>query len=151
MYRPRTKMLGILIGLLIVLVWKGPSFFGPAEHPVLDSEEAQEAEAEILKAWKANRSDVQVQAVGVVSKVLPDDEQGSRHQRLIIRLPSGHTVLLAHNIDLAPRVPVKQGDEIEFRGEYEWNAEGGVVHWTHHDPQGRHPGGFIRYGGRTFE
>lgn len=151
MYRPRTKMSAILIGLLIVLVWKGPSLFGPPEHSVLDSEEALQAEAEILEAWKANRSGVQVQAIGVVSRVLPDDEQGSRHQRLIVRLPSGHTVLLAHNIDLAPRIPAKQGDGIEFRGEYEWNAQGGVVHWTHHDPQGRHEGGFIRHGGRTFE
>ena len=144
-------MWGILIAVLILLVWKGPGLLAPSEHPVLGSEEAREAEAAILEAWKSNRSGVEVQAIGVVSRVLADDEKGSRHQRIIVRLPSGHTVLLAHNIDLAPRVPAKQGDGIEFRGEYEWNAKGGVVHWTHHDPQGRHPGGFIRHGGRTFE
>ena len=85
-----------------------------------------------------------------MTRILPDDNVGSRHQRFIVTLESGHTVLLSHNIDLAPRVPLAQGDRVVFRGEYEWNERGGVVHWTHHDPGGRRPGGWIRHRGETY-
>jgi hypothetical protein len=84
--------------------------------------------------------------------VLPDDNEGSRHQRFIVRLASGRTVLIAHNIDLAPRVEgLTAGDSVEFSGEFENNDKGGVVHWTHHDPDGRHVGGWIKHGGRVYQ
>ena len=87
-----------------------------------------------------------VQVDGVVEAVLPDDIDGSRHQRFIVRMQSGHTLLVAHNIDVAPRVPLRVGDLLEVRGEYEWNDLGGVLHWTHRDPDGEHPGGWIQLG-----
>ena len=69
-----------------------------------------------------------------------------------MRLASGRTILIAHNIDLAPRVEsVREGAPISFYGEYEWNNKGGVVHWTHRDPSGRHRAGWIRYAGRTYQ
>ena len=93
----------------------------------------------------------QVTGSGIVLRVLADDRDGDRHQRFILRLPAGDTLLVAHNIDLAPRVaPLQVGDRIEFHGEYAWNPQGGVVHWTHHDPAGSHPGGWLRRDGRTF-
>ena len=95
-------------------------------------------------------SGVVVETAGVVSRTLSDDNEGSRHQRFIVELPSGHTVLISHNIDLAPRVPLGRGDRVELRGQYEWNDRGGVIHWTHHDPQGRRPGGWIRHDGRDY-
>jgi hypothetical protein len=57
----------------------------------------------IATAYKNRTSDVQVGGSGVVAKVLPDDNKGSRHQRFILRLSTGHTILIAHNIDLAPK------------------------------------------------
>jgi len=97
-------------------------------------------------------SSQQVQGRGVVARVLSDDNVGSRHQRFILELASGQTVLVAHNIDLAPRVPsLRAGDVVEFYGEFEWNEQGGVVHWTHHDPNGRHPDGWLKAGGRTYQ
>ncbi len=87
----------------------------------------------------------------MVLRVLSDDREASRHERFIVRVDGGVTVLVAHNIDLAPRVPVAAGDSVVLSGEYEWNPKGGVVHWTHHDPDGRHPGGWIRHEGRLYQ
>ena len=102
-------------------------------------------------AFAARASGVWVEAAGRVERLLADDREGSRHQRFILRLASGHTLLVAHNIDLAPRLPLAVGDAISARGEYEWNAEGGVLHWTHGDPGGRRPGGWIEHAGRRYE
>ncbi len=94
----------------------------------------------------------QVQGRGMVLRILPDDNEGSRHQRFILELPSGRTVLVAHNIDLAPRIPALQtGDTVGFYGEFETNDRGGVIHWTHHDPQNRHPHGWLEHNGSRYE
>ncbi|UCF69593.1 MAG: DUF3465 domain-containing protein [Acidobacteriota bacterium] len=73
-----------------------------------------------------------------------------RHRRGRAILLVVLALLVSHNIDLAPRVPLSAGDEIELRGQYEWNDKGGLIHWTHHDPDGRRPGGWIRHRLRTY-
>ena len=99
--------------------------------------------------WQAGD---QVRGSGTVTRVLSDDNDGSRHQRFIVEVSPGHTVLIAHNIDLAPRVAsIRVGDTVSFYGEYEWNERGGVIHWTHHDPRGNHVGGWIEHQGRRYE
>jgi hypothetical protein len=105
----------------------------------------------LVAAFRARRSNVAVFAAGRVARVLPDDRTGSPHQRFIVRVGGGPTVLVAHNLDLAPRVPLAVGDSVELRGEYEWNDRGGVIHWTHRDPAGRHTAGWIRYHGRLYQ
>jgi Protein of unknown function (DUF3465) len=106
----------------------------------------------IRSAFNEQRSGVQVAGEGVVSKLLPDDNDGSRHQRFILALSSGQTLLVAHNIDLAPRIAaLREGDSVAFSGVYEWNAKGGVIHWTHLDPGGRHEAGWLKHGGQTFQ
>lgn len=101
-------------------------------------------------AFRNRASGVSVESAGTVERLLPDDLEGSRHQRFIVRLARDRTLLVAHNIDLAPRVPVVEGERVRFRGQYEWNPKGGVLHWTHHDPAGRRPGGWIRHEGRVY-
>jgi hypothetical protein len=106
----------------------------------------------VESAYEQQRSSVQVEVHGVISKLLKDDDEGSRHQRFIVRLDSGLTVLVAHNIDLAPRVEgLRTGDAVSVFGEYEWNHKGGVIHWTHRDPAGRHVAGWIRHDGRAYQ
>lgn len=123
----------------------------PAQTP--QTETASVGGDRVIQAAYENRqSDVQVEGAGRVVKVLPDDNKGSRHQKFILELASGQTILIAHNIDLAPRIPdLREGDRVSFYGEYEWNERGGVIHWTHHDPQGRHVDGWLKHDGKIFQ
>ncbi len=130
-------MLAVLLGLGALA-----SQWAPAPAP---------GAAAIEAAYEAQQSDLWVEATGRVERLLPDDRDGSRHQRFIVRLESGRTVLIAHNIDLAPRLDdLQRGDRVRFRGEYEWNPRGGVIHWTHHDPSGRRAGGWIELDGQRY-
>ncbi|BCK08392.1 hypothetical protein VCSRO17_3034 [Vibrio cholerae] len=109
-------------------------------------------DAVLQQAYQSQQSDLQVQGLGQVVKVLPDDNDGSRHQKFILKLNSGQTLLVAHNIDLAPRIPnLKVGDSVEFYGEYEWNKKGGVLNWTHKDPQNRHAHGWLKHNDQVYE
>nr|MEE4269589.1 DUF3465 domain-containing protein [Candidatus Krumholzibacteria bacterium] len=147
--RPLRRIFLLVALALVVTLGRGyllqdsqsPSVSGSAETSGLTLEEAA----------RAQRSEVMLTARGRVQRTLADDNEGSRHQRFILESPSGHTVLVAHNIDLAPRVPLGQGDQVEIRGQYEWNERGGVLHWTHHDPAGRHAEGWIRHEGQIYE
>jgi hypothetical protein len=118
----------------------------PSTRTLSGSDEA------LARAFEQHTSHVQVEGEGVIRRVLSDDNNGSRHQRFIVALSSGQTILIAHNIDLAPRVVgLREGDIVSFSGEYEWNAEGGVIHWTHRDSSKRHPPGWIRHNGEVYQ
>jgi hypothetical protein len=106
----------------------------------------------IKNLYAQKKSDVQVMDKGVVVKILSDDNIGSRHQKFILKLDSGITVMITHNIDLAKRInSLSIGDEVEFYGEYEYNSKGGVVHWTHHDPKKYHKNGWLKHNGVTYQ
>ena len=109
-------------------------------------------DAILAKAFEDRAGDLQVEGQGTVVRILADDIDGGRHQRFIVRLASGQTLLVAHNIDVAPKVEgLREGDTVAFRGVYEWNEEGGTIHWTHLDPGGAHASGWLRHAGRTYQ
>jgi len=113
---------------------------------------AKSSVSEIANAFANHTSNLQVSGQGVVVKLLPDDNSGSRHQKFIVKLSDGQTLLVAHNIDLAARVTgLNEGDLIEFNGQYEWNERGGVLHWTHRDPNGSHPSGWLQHNGQNYQ
>ncbi len=106
----------------------------------------------LSQTFASHLSDVQVRDSGTVVRILSDDNKGSRHQRFILRVSSGQTILIAHNIDLAPKISsISIGDQVRFYGEYEWTRKGGVVHWTHHDPRARHASGWLKHKGKTYQ
>lgn len=106
----------------------------------------------IADAFARQQSSIPVEGRGTVEKILKDDADGHRHQRFILRLANGHSLLVAHNTELAPRIADLQvGDAVEFGGEYEWNPKGGVLHWTHHDPRNAHLNGWLSHHGNTYQ
>lgn len=141
---------------ILLLLVIGFSLYGLLEKdPEFLQSYAQQSnigEDQVVRAFEDRQSDLQVGGSGTVLKILPDDTKGSQHQKFILRLSSGQTLLIAHNIDLAPRISaLQEGDIVEFFGEYEWSARGGVVHWTHHDPSGHHVGGWLKHDGATYQ
>lgn len=118
----------------------------------LNLEEDFTSDQEMQNLYDNHVSDEQVMIQGEVIKNLSDDNEGSRDQKFIVELASEQTILVSHNIDLADRiVNLQEGDDVIIHGEYEWNDRGGVIHWTHHDPDGRHIGGWIKHHGDLYE
>lgn len=148
------KLLGPMRKLLPLLVALALAYVGVSQRQQPAAETVARAidDNALTQAISQRRSQVQVSGQGTVAKVLPEDRRGSRHQRFLVRLSSGETVLIAHNIDVAARIDaLAPGDSIKFKGEYVWNAKGGVVHWTHHAPDGHHAGGWIEHHDRHYE
>ena len=134
----------IIISLLYVSLFAGCDVASRPSGP--------DGSSNVARAFEQHANDVQIEDEGVVSRILSDDTSGSPHQRFIVRLPSGLTVLIEHNTELASRIEdLNVGDQISFSGEYVWNAQGGLVHWTHHDPAGRHIAGWLKHKGRTYQ
>jgi hypothetical protein len=140
--------------LLLAVLLLAALFFGIQQEQAVEDGGAVVASSEQLATsndsnWRSGR---QVSGTGTVDRVLSDDNDGSRHQRFILRLSSGRSVLVAHNIDLAPRIrSIAQGDSVSFYGQFETNDRGGVIHWTHRDPQGRHVDGWLEHNGHRYQ
>ena len=159
--RPKYKQLLALVVFALILVGINSlnkqqmldTEFARSQMPlVTDTQDAAGSDVLIVDAFNNGRSNVQLGGIGQVSRLLPDDNEGSRHQKFLVTLESGHSLLISHNIDLAPRIDnLRKGDTVEFYGEYEWNNKGGLIHWTHHDPKGKHPGGWIKHRGKVYQ
>jgi hypothetical protein len=119
-------------------------------HRSQPPEQEQKGRGTVKRTFGQSDTGAWIEGTGLVRRLIADDNDGARHQRFILDLRNGQTVLMAHNIDLAERVPVGLGDRIRFRGMYEWNEQGGLVHWTHHDPLGLDDGGYIRYRSKIY-
>jgi hypothetical protein len=155
----KTRAAKLIYRLVIFLLIGLCSIVLTSIHDIIDHESlTQDVSADltdlnILKnAYEHQQSNIHVKQNGRISKILRDDELRPRHQRFVVQLNSGQKLLIAHNIDLAPKVEsLKVGTAISFFGDYEWNDKGGVVHWTHHDPKGQHPNGWLLYENRKYD
>ena len=102
----------------------------------------------VEEAFEKNVSDIPLTIEGQVTEILADDTGDTPHQRFIVTIHSGHTVLVAHNLERAYRVPVKIDDRVEVHGTYVWNKYGGIIHNTHHSDAGEHEDGWINFVGK---
>ena len=139
--------------LALALCACGQSDANHSQQPALTGAVAvaEVSNAAIEQAFEARKSDVQLGGHGVVIKLLKDDNKDSRHQKFLVRINAQQTLLFAHNIDLAPRIPLQAGDEISFYGEYVYNPKGGIMHWTHLAPQGDHEAGWVIHNGKKYQ
>jgi len=149
------KLLSLLVLILgAYLAWTQGGLAGSAPLGLAPSatERPSSSDEILAQAFAKRTQDLQVKGRGRVQRILSDDDKGSRHQRFILELESGQVLLVAHNIDLAPRIDsIRVNDSVEFYGEYEYNDKGGVIHWTHSDPGGRHVAGWLKHAGRTYQ
>lgn len=137
----------VLAAFLVVGYVERSGTHAPAAQTPADT-----GDSSVIAAFEQHSHGAHVQGDGTVVAILPDDTRGSRHQRFLVRVDSGPTVLIAHNLDLAPRLsPLQKGDRVSFSGEYVWNPKGGLVHWTHRDPAGRHETGWLKHNGATVQ
>ena len=113
----------------------------PADDPALCS------------AYDAGRSRVEVVADGTVTRTLGvQPGRVSPHEGFLMRLGSGCSVIVRVevNTDFTGSIPLQPGQHVLVKGEYEFYPLGGVIHWTHRDPRGRHAGGYVATGGRIY-
>jgi hypothetical protein len=108
----------------------------------------------LCDAYSAQRSHVEVVADGTVTRVLGvAPGRVSPHEGFLLRLASGCSLVVRveANTDFTGPIPMAEGQRVAVKGEYEFYPRGGVVHWTHRDPRGRHEGGYIQTGGQLYE
>jgi hypothetical protein len=107
----------------------------------------------VCAAYSGARSGVQVVADGTVTRVL-GIQQGrvSPHEGFLLRLASGCSVVVRVevNTDFTGPIPLSAGERVIVKGVYEYYPRGGVIHWTHRDPRGRHDNGYIEADGRSY-
>jgi hypothetical protein len=148
------KLFLILLAISLVLSFAAchaPNNAQQLETSAVSSAANMDAGA-IVEAYGAHRNLPQVQGSGVVVKVLKDDTNGLQHQKFLLKVTDNITILIAHNIELAPRVDDLQvGDTVAFKGEYVYTPKGGTVHWTHKDPRGNHESGWLQHNGKKYE
>jgi hypothetical protein len=106
-----------------------------------------------LASAYASRSPAWVDFTGIVSSA-PRFFYGSRthcmHEAFDVRSSAGGLEVV-DNVSIAPRCPVRPGDSIEICGQMVHDpGRPPIVHWTHHDPEQDHRGGFIRLHGKLY-
>ena len=87
-------------------------------------------------------------AVAATGVSLMSSLNDGAQQRFIVQVGgSTQTLLIDNNVDIGKRVPVATGDDLTIHGEYVWNDQGGLIHFTHHDPAHTHEDGWIELKG----
>ena len=99
--------------------------------------------ASVAAAYRDHRAILWLTVAARVAEVLPDSFGRYQHQRFLMRCPSGQQILIVNDVTVGQRVPVKTGDRVAAHGEYIWNRQGGLIHFTH-DSAGAEQGWILR-------
>ncbi|MBA3856446.1 MAG: hypothetical protein C0507_05995 [Cyanobacteria bacterium PR.3.49] len=125
----------------------------PVPAPAKDAQTAAPVpgDAEAIRAQQLQLVKVPLTVTAPVKKMLKYDDRGLPHEKFLLLLSNGTTILVAHNTKMAPYVPIQPGDTVTVHGEYIWNKKGGLIHWTHHSDSPNHAGGYIDFNGKRYE
>ena len=94
-------------------------------------------------------SHVEVRDRGTIVAVLGVRESRSgAHEGFLIAIGS-HVYRVEDNADITGTIPLRRAAHVELQGQYE--CDDNVIHWTHHDPSGRHPSGYIEIDGTYYQ
>jgi Protein of unknown function (DUF3465) len=107
----------------------------------------------LCAAYSGSRSHVEVVADGTVTRLFGvQPGRISPHEGFLLRLGSACSLVVRveANTDFTGPIPLARGQRVLVKGEYEYYPLGGVIHWTHRDPRGRHEGGYIEAAGHTY-
>jgi hypothetical protein len=110
-------------------------------------------DAAVCGAFSAQRSGVEVVAQGSVTRVLGVQAgRSSPHEGFLLRLDSGCAIVVRVevNTDFTGTIPLSIGQRVLVKGDYEYYSRGGVIHWTHRDPRGRHENGYVDVNGTMY-
>jgi hypothetical protein len=136
----RYRTLALAIALLA-----GAACSGQTEQP---------NNAQVCSLYASGSSGVEVIAQGTVLGVLGTNEGPSgEHEGFLLGLKQDCDLMLRveTNVDITGPVPVQDGQVVTVKGQFEDDAEGGVIHWTHHDPSGRHVAGYVEIAGKLYQ
>lgn len=84
-----------------------------------------------------------------VTRVLGERRSRSgMHEGFVIRV-ADRSFKVEDNAGITGAIPLQRGDVVSLLGQLECDDD--VIHWTHHDPSGRHPSGYIKVSGKLYE
>lgn len=107
----------------------------------------------VCRTYASQGSRQEVLARGTIAGMLGEAQGRSGvHEGYMVQL-DGRCDLLVRietNVGITGPIPLHRGEPVIIKGEYEYTATGGVIHWTHHDPSGRHVNGYVQAAGKFY-
>jgi hypothetical protein len=110
--------------------------------------------AQVCSLYASGSSGVEVIAQGTVLGILGmHNGPSGEHEGFFLKLNQECDLMLRveTNVDITGPVPIQNGETVTVKGQFEDDAEGGVIHWTHHDPRGRHVSGYVEANGKLYQ
>lgn len=105
----------------------------------------------LVEAVNSGRGVDYIEAANLVAtQILPDDTDGSAHQKWKGRLSNGIEIMVVFNIDDYDRVPIRKGDRFSVGGQFIQEGKRRVIHWLHEDPRHRRPDGYVYLNGNIY-
>jgi len=110
--------------------------------------------AQICSLYASGRSGVEVIGQGTVLAVIGTHAGPSgEHEGFLVKLERQCDLLLRieANVGITGSIPLHEGETVTVKGQFEDDPTGGMIHWTHHDPAGRHVAGYVIAGGKIYQ